>query len=111
MLEKFLKTVQENQLIRKGEKIVIGVSGGPDSICLLHLLWRIRKEFDLQLYGVHLNHQLRGKEAEEDARYVQDICQRLEVPVFIYSRDVSQYSRERGISFEEAGREIRYQLF
>lgn len=111
MLEKFLKTIHENQLIQKGEKIVIGVSGGPDSVCLLHLLWRIRKEFDLLLYSVHLNHQLRGKEAEEDAQYVQDICKRLEVPAFIYSRDVSRYSKERGISFEEAGREIRYQLF
>ncbi len=111
MLKKFLTIIQKNQLIEKGNKIVVGVSGGPDSICLLHLLWRIRKNFNLNLYSVHLNHQFRGKEAEEDALYVKKICEKLEIPVFVYTKDVAQYSKEKGISFEEGGREIRYRLF
>ena len=111
MMEKFLRTIKAHRLIEKGEGIVVGVSGGPDSICLLHLLWNLRQDLNLKIFVVHLNHQFRGIEAEEDARYVEEICGALGIKAFIFSYDVQGYSRERGITFEEAGRELRYRLF
>ncbi|WZL72805.1 tRNA lysidine(34) synthetase TilS [Clostridiaceae bacterium 35-E11] len=111
MLEKFLNTITRHKMITKGEGIVIGVSGGPDSISLLHLLWRIKDTYALNLYAVHLNHQFRGSEAQEDADYVKEVCKEWGIKSFIYSEDVKLYSKEKKITFEEAGREIRYHLF
>ncbi|SHJ89134.1 tRNA lysidine(34) synthetase TilS [Paramaledivibacter caminithermalis] len=111
IMEKFLQTIQVNNLIEKGEGIVVGVSGGPDSVCLLHLLWRIRKDFNIDIYVVHLDHQFRGIEAQKDARYVEKLCNTLGIKSFIFSYDVSKYSKEKGVTFEVAGRELRYKLF
>ena len=111
MLEKFLETIDKNQLIEKGQGIVLGISGGPDSTSMLHLFWRIREVFQLQLYAVHLNHQFRGEEAEKDATYVDSLCKELEVPCYLFSENIEAYSKKKGISFEEGGRERRYQLF
>ncbi|WP_129595714.1 tRNA lysidine(34) synthetase TilS [Anaerophilus nitritogenes] len=111
MLKKFLKTIHKHKMFQRGESIVVGVSGGPDSICLLHLLWSIQKDYDLKLYVVHLNHQFRGSAADEDAIYVEKFCKKLNIPVFIYKRNVEEYSKRKGITFEEGGREIRYDLF
>ncbi|MBB6218475.1 tRNA(Ile)-lysidine synthase [Anaerosolibacter carboniphilus] len=111
MLKRFLSTIEKYGMIQKGDGIVVGVSGGPDSVCLLHLLWKIRNAYQLKIYAVHLNHQLREKEAEEDALYVRQLCAQLDIPAFIYSEDIACYSQKKGISFEEAGRERRYALF
>lgn len=111
MLEKFLNTIERHKMIKKGEGIVIGVSGGPDSISLLHLLWRIKDAYALKLYAVHLNHQFRGREAEKDADYVKKVCGNFGIKSFIYSEDVTLYSKQKGMTCEEAGREIRYHLF
>ncbi|QZY54724.1 tRNA lysidine(34) synthetase TilS [Crassaminicella profunda] len=111
MLKKFLKTVKKHNMFKKGDGIIIGVSGGPDSMALLHLLYRIREEYELNLYVVHLNHQFRGKEANEDAEYVRRFCENIGVEAFIFSENVTLYSKKKGITFEEAGREIRYGLF
>lgn len=111
IMEKFLETIKKNQLIEENEEIVVGVSGGPDSICLLHLLWRLREKWGLKIYVVHLDHQFRGMEAKKDAEYVEEICKKIGIDSFIFSYDVSKYSKEKGITFEEAGRELRYRLF
>jgi tRNA(Ile)-lysidine synthase len=110
-MEQFIKTISEHNLIEDGDRIVIGVSGGPDSICLLHLLWSIKERYNLELFVVHLNHQFRGHEADKDAQYVKEFCDKLGVKSFIYSMDVEKYSKKMGITFEEAGRELRYKLF
>ena len=111
MLKKFLKTVEENNIFKKGEGIVVGVSGGPDSISLLHLLYRIRDAYDLNIYVVHLNHQFRGEDADQDAEFVKQFCHDRKIPCFLYSKNISSYSKEKGITFEEAGRAIRYACF
>ena len=111
ILQKFLRTIKKYELIKKKESIVIGVSGGPDSICLLHLLWRLREDLELKLFVVHLNHQFRGREADMDSEYVKKFCHELGVKSFIFSYDVGKYGKEKGITFEEAGRELRYSLF
>ncbi|WP_432404938.1 tRNA lysidine(34) synthetase TilS [Wukongibacter sp. M2B1] len=111
IIGKFLETIRVHKLIEKKEGIVVGVSGGPDSICLLHLLCKLRENFGIKVFVVHLDHQFRGIEAKKDAEYVKEICERLGIKSYIFSYDVSQYSKEKGITFEEAGRELRYKLF
>lgn len=88
--------------------LLVAVSGGPDSVCLLHILNSLRKESGLKLHVAHLDHMLRGKESVGDAQYVLDLCHRLGVPVTIEQRDVRAYAREHRLTLEEAAREVRY---
>lgn len=111
MIEKFLKTIKKNNLIQKGDKVVMGISGGPDSMCMLHLFCRIQKEWSLSLYAVHLNHQYRGTLADDDATYVEEKCKALGVPLYSFSSNVKEISEQLKTSFENAGRQERYRLF
>ncbi|MGL6106368.1 tRNA lysidine(34) synthetase TilS [Romboutsia sp.] len=111
ILEKVLSTINKYSLINNGDKIVIGVSGGPDSICLLHILNRLKEKFDIEIYAAHLNHQLRGIEAQKDALYVSQICEEMGVTYFIKSIDVAKYCNENSLSIEEGARKLRYEMF
>lgn len=103
--------ILKNNLLNKDDKVVIGVSGGADSLCLLHVLNSIKNEIGIEIFAVHLNHQFRGAEADADAEFVEDICRKWEIPYKIASVDVPAYAKQHGLSPEEAGREIRYKLF
>lgn len=107
----FKKTVSDHFLIEEGDKIVVGLSGGPDSICLTHLLYRLSKEMDIKIYAVHLNHQIRGLDAHLDALYVHKFCENLEIPSFIKSIDVPKYCEENKLGLEEGARKLRYEIF
>lgn len=74
IFEKVLSTINKYNLIENGDKIVLGLSGGSDSVCLLHILNRLKNEMDIEIYAAHLNHQIRGLEAQKDALYVSKIC-------------------------------------
>jgi len=100
--------LRRNNLIQPGENIVVGVSGGADSVCLLHILAKWQNEFDIKLHAAHLNHQLRGAESDADAEYVANLAASLDVPVIVGKRDVADYRSRRGCSIEEAARELRY---
>lgn len=96
----------------KSEKILlVGVSGGPDSVCLLHILDQLKEYLGVSLHVTHLNHMLRGASADDDARYVAELAQHLGIPATVEKRDVASYRRERRISLEEAAREVRYEFF
>jgi tRNA(Ile)-lysidine synthase len=95
-------------LIPPEEIVVVGVSGGADSVCLLHVLTKWRKRLGMSLHVAHLNHQLRGVESEADAEYVSDLAGSLGIPVTIDRQDVAAYKTERHCSIEEAARELRY---
>lgn len=107
----FKDTLREHKLVNKGDKIVIGVSGGPDSLCMLHLFYSIAEEFSLEIIVVHLDHQFRGEASRQDALFVEDTCKEMGIKAYIFSEDVEGYRKKKNISFEEAGREIRYRLF
>lgn len=111
ILEKVLSTINKYNLIENGDKIVLGVSGGPDSICLLHILNRLKENFDIEIYAAHLNHQLRGIEAQKDALYVSQMCEDMGITYFIKSIDVSKYCKENSLSIEEGARKLRYEMF
>ena len=100
--------IQQHNLISSGEIVVVGVSGGADSVCLLCVLARWQSKFDIKLHVAHLNHQLRGVESEADAKYVANLAGKLDIPVTVGKRDVAVYKAERNCSMEEAARELRY---
>ena len=92
--------------------LVVGVSGGPDSVCLLHILAAAQKKLGLSLHVAHLDHGLRGAEAEADAAYVARLAEGLGLPATVEKRDVRAHRRGRkGLSLEMAAREVRYAFF
>ncbi len=100
--------IQRHNLLSPKETLVVGVSGGADSVCLFHLLTRWREELKIKLHVAHLNHQLRGAESEADVRYVAELASSLGIPSTIDRQDVAIYKDERNCSIEEAARELRY---
>lgn len=110
-VDNILVTIKKNNMIKSGDTVIIGVSGGADSLCLLHVLNTLKKELNIKLFAAHLNHQFRGVEADMDAEFVEKTCIAWDIPHIIRTFDVSSYAKEQGLSSEEAGREIRYKLF
>jgi tRNA(Ile)-lysidine synthase len=105
---KVLDFIQRYSLIPRKELVVVGVSGGADSVCLLHILAKWQKEPGIKLHIAHLNHQLRGIESEADVEYVSTLAVSLGIPLTIDRQDVAAYRAERNCSIEEAARELRY---
>jgi tRNA(Ile)-lysidine synthase len=106
--KRILSFIQQNHLIAPQQRVLVAVSGGPDSVCLLHILLQLREELDIRLHIAHLNHGLRGEESDMDARYVLDLAQKLDIPATIEEADVTGYQNEHRLSLEEAAREVRY---
>ncbi len=105
-----LRFVREHRLVPAGSILLVAVSGGADSICLLHLLVRLSSELDIRLHVAHLDHMLRGAESKADADYVARLARELGVPATVEKRDVAAYRKEKRISLEEAAREVRYRF-
>ena len=100
--------IKEHHLVSGQHCLLVAVSGGPDSVCLLHILDKLKEELGIRLHVAHLNHQLRGAESEADARYVSHLAHRLGIPVTVEQRDVKAYHARQHCSLEEAAREVRY---
>lgn len=109
-LDKVTAYVEKYHMLSVGDVVAVGVSGGADSVCLLFVLSELRKRIPFRLMVVHVNHKIR-KEAGEDAAYVRKLCEKLQVPFFLYEKDVEQIAKKEGISTEEAGRNVRYEAF
>jgi tRNA(Ile)-lysidine synthase len=106
--QRVLKFIRANSLVQPGQKLVVAVSGGPDSVCLMHILFKLQKELPISLHVAHLDHALRGEESAGDARYVAELAQKLGIPATIEKRAVKTYQKARRLSLEEAAREVRY---
>lgn len=111
MKQKFVRFIREHALFAPGDHIVVGVSGGADSVCLLQLLYEIQEEWGLSLSVVHIDHGIRGQEARDDAAYTEQLAERMSLPFFLVKKNVPELARELGKTEEEAGRELRYQEF
>jgi tRNA(Ile)-lysidine synthase len=105
---KIAEFIQEHRLLLPGEKVIVAVSGGADSVCLLHVLLQLKGRLAIGLHVAHLNHKLRGAESDADATYVDRLARKFGVPATIEVEDVATYHREKGGSLEEAARELRY---
>ncbi len=101
MLEKINQIIKQNHLIRKGDTIIVALSGGPDSVCLAHILWRLQKKLGIELVLAHLNHNLRGKESDADSRFVQKLA--LKLNLTLGSKKLNNKPTN-----EAAAREARY---
>lgn len=106
-----LNTIKKHNMIEEGDRIIVGLSGGPDSVCLLHILHRISLETNIRVYAVHLNHQIRGLDAHLDALYASKLCHKLGIACFIRSIDVPKYCAENGLGLEDGARNLRYKIF
>lgn len=103
--------IQRHQLIQKHTTVLAGVSGGPDSVALLHLLKKLSSSWDLKLVAVTVDHQLRNEESAEDCRFVKEICQKWGIPCVTRAVDVRRYQKEKRVSEEVAARELRYSVY
>ncbi len=108
MKKKVEAYIREHHMINRGTMVIAGVSGGADSVCLLHLLVCLRESLGFDVRSVHVHHGLRGAEADRDAAYVRELSETWKVPCLVVYRDAAAYAKERGMSVEEAGRELRY---
>lgn len=111
MLEKVIAYIEQKQLIEKKDKIVIGVSGGADSVCLFFVLLELQKRYELELFVVHLHHGIRGEEADSDEAFVRELTKKYKVSYFPVWRDIPGIAKEQGMTEEEAGRNARYEVF
>ena len=109
-MNKVKEFIKEKNLIQNGDHIIIGVSGGADSVYLLLILNELRESMNLTITAVHINHMIR-REAVDDQKFVQDLCGQLLIPCKIFEIDVKQIAKREKMSLEEAGRKARYDAF
>lgn len=107
----FLNAIKKYNLIQKDDVITVALSGGADSVSLLHILAQIKEEYNLTLYAAHLNHLIRGDEAFKDEEFCKDICKKLNVQLFIKRVNIPQLSKDNKIGEELCGRNERYKFF
>lgn len=115
MIRRTKEYILENKMINNHSTVLVALSGGADSVCLLLLLNEIKRqcadELDFALEAVHVEHGIRGAESREDARFASDLCERLNIPCHVHSVDVPQYAASHGLGLEEAARILRYEAF
>lgn len=106
--EKVINFIAKQNLIHRGDKILISLSGGPDSVFLLFFLNKYRKKYNIEIGAFHLNHKLRGKDADEDELFCFGLCNTLNIPFYGVRKNIKLLSIKHKVSFEEAGRNARY---
>lgn len=111
MEDKVYRTIKTHKLINENDNILLGLSGGPDSMALLYVLMLLKRKMDFKIYAAHINHGVRGKEADEDEYFVKNTCKALNIPFYVKRANMDKYAKENKMSSEEAGRKIRYDFF
>ncbi|MGN0556257.1 MAG: tRNA lysidine(34) synthetase TilS, partial [Acutalibacteraceae bacterium] len=111
LLDRVANTMREYDMRPMSGKILIALSGGADSVALTHMLIALSPRLKLELFAVHLNHNLRGEESARDERFVRDFCKRLSIPLTVYSEDIAAGAADSRRGIEEYARERRYALF
>lgn len=104
-------TIKKHNMLEDTYTVVVGVSGGADSVMLLHCLNKLKEEFGFKIFVAHVNHKIRKGSAERDAEFVRNLCKEMGVEFFLKEAYVKDIAKQTGKSEEEVGREIRYQFF
>jgi len=105
------KTAVHFKMFRSGDKVLVGLSGGADSVALLHILFSLKNKFSIKVGAVHLNHCLRGQESERDEQFAMDMAEKLDVPFYHGKIDVKKFCKKNKLSLEDAARQVRYDFF
>ena len=111
MTEQIQAYMQEYHMVNAGDTVLAGVSGGADSVCLLLVLLELRERLKFSVRVIHVEHGIRGASARRDEAFVEALCKEKDVPYVCYHYDVPQLAREKGVSLEEMGRNLRYEAF
>ncbi|MCR4589633.1 MAG: tRNA lysidine(34) synthetase TilS [Lachnospiraceae bacterium] len=109
--EKIQEVMQRHHMTEKGDRVMIGVSGGADSMCLLFLMSALRDRMGMELEAVHVHHGIRGESADGDMEFVEEQCRKLQIPCKTVRLDIPALAEKEGLSEEEAGRIERYRIF
>ena len=111
MLDKVIDYIKENELIQQDDQILVALSGGPDSVCLLHILYELKDKFNLRLGAIHINHMLRGEESDKDEKYIIKLCDQLGINHYVKRINIEYVAKDSNVSLEVAGRNERYKAF
>ena len=111
IFQKVQETIASHNLIKSDEHIVLGLSGGPDSVCLFHILLRLRQTLGIRLHPVHVNHGLRPGAAERDQNYVEELCREHGASCKVIAANCRELAGAWHMTSEEAGRKLRYDAF
>lgn len=111
MIDKVKSTIGKYAMLSEGATVVAAVSGGSDSMALLHILNQLKDEYKFTLCAAHVNHCLRGNDADSDESFVREKCRELGVDLYVKRADVAGMAAEQGIGLEECGRKVRYEFF
>ena len=111
VLKAALRTIENCDMLEKGDRVLAAVSGGADSVCMLHVLNTLKDKLGFSLYCAHLNHGIRGEAAENDEKFVVSMCKNLGIKVFVEHADVLKLAEDENLTVEEAGRQARYEFF
>ncbi len=104
------ETVERHRMLTTGDTVLVALSGGPDSVCLLDILEELRAKYSLTVCAAHFNHRLRGEAAERDARFAETLARRKGLAFVTGSADVGAFAKERKLSVEDAARRLRYEF-
>ncbi len=110
MVKNVAEYMKKHHMLENGDTVIAGISGGADSVCLLSVLSKLRETMNLTVIAAHVNHLFR-ETAKRDEEYVRNLCKDMDIPCYVRSMDVENLAKEQGISFEEAGRKVRYSFF
>lgn len=111
MICKVISTVEKHGMLKNVNSVAVGVSGGADSVCLLHILSVLKERYGIIIKAAHINHNLRGKEALRDENFVRELCKKWNIELRVFSVDVKDEASRLGIGEEECGRLVRYKCF
>ncbi len=111
MIDKVVSSIKKHNMIPRNVTVVAAVSGGSDSMAMLHILNSLKSEYDFNIVAAHVNHCLRGESADADEALVVSECGKIGVPVKVLRVDVAAKAKELGLGFEECGRKLRYEFF
>ncbi|MBR0470655.1 MAG: tRNA lysidine(34) synthetase TilS, partial [Clostridia bacterium] len=111
ILNRIKKYIETNELLQRGDKVLVGLSGGADSVCLTHALQSLSEQLGIEVYTAHVNHGIRGEEAVRDEEFAKSFSEKLGISCFTARLNIPEEARQKSISEETAGRIARYEFF
>ncbi len=111
LIQRVRRFVTKNQLIADGDRVLVGLSGGADSVALVYILNELRREFNFELFLCHLNHQIRNQQADDDERYCRALADKLGLQIYCESQNIPEISEQSGESIELTARNVRYEFY